>query len=180
MTNALLAPPLVVPDLSQVLCRIIKLNFFSVSNNVADRSCSHYLLFYQAPCRSLPAALKDLARPLAVPFHHILWPLPCLVRGSWRLRSSILHQLSPAVLRNSTAYQHSSNATFYRCIGHGRTRVLQLRKYNRLAVHVSASRCGGSRNEWRVHKQELCCLDRYRVVCQMSVTNVNRYICFSQ
>lgn len=40
-----------------------------------------------------------------------------------------------------------SNATFYRCIGRGRTRVLQLRKYNRLAVHASASRCG-RRPQW--------------------------------
>lgn len=61
----------------------------------------------------------------------------------WHICSSVLHQLLPAVLRNSTAYQQSSNATFYRCIGRGCTQVLQLRKYNRLVVHMSVSRCGG-------------------------------------
>lgn len=35
-----------------------------------------------------------------------------------------------------------SNATFYRCLGQRRATVLQFRKYNRLAVHVSVSRCG--------------------------------------
>lgn len=132
----------------------------SVSNNVQDGSYCDYLLFYLASCRSAPAAPKALAWPLAVSFHHIFWPLPCLLPGFWNLCSSILHQLSAAVLRNSTAYQHSSNATFYRCIGHGCTRVLQFRKYNRLAVHVSVSRCGGSVSESRVYKRELCCFDR--------------------
>lgn len=109
----------------------------SVSNYIQDSSCCDFLLFHPLSWRLAPAAPWTLVWPLAVPFHHILWPLLYVKSVFWHIFWSILHQLLPAVLRNSNAYQLCSKATFYRCIGRGCTQVLQLGKYNRLAVHIN-------------------------------------------
>lgn len=118
-------------------------------------------------------------------FSSHFWPLPCVKPGFWHICSSILHQLSPAVLRNSTAYQHSSNATFYRCIGRGCAKVLQLRKYNRLAVTYECfqmwCRCGwleGVQTGIGVSWHLSCLFDRWCVICRKmhSFSTINTFL----
>lgn len=98
-----------------------------------------YLLFPTADSGwRIPAPSPPLCH-----FHHVPRPFGPPCPGSpdfWAAVSFIsLRLLSSGSPPHTSA---SSNATFYRCIGRGRTRVLQLRKYNRLAVRASASRCG--------------------------------------
>lgn len=143
--------------------------------------CSHgiYLLFSPADSNwQIPQPSTPLCH-----FHHVPRPLGPSSPGSPDFCAGVsfisLRLLSSGSPPHTSA---PSNATFYRCIGRGRTRVLQLRKYNRLAVHTTASRCGPSElRRWRrVHKRELCCPDRHHVVCQTGVTNVTGYICVLQ
>lgn len=131
---------------------VVKLSF--VSNNVQDNSC-WVICYLTCHHTRLHQQLRELWHGhLLCHFITFFGLLPFVKPAFWHICSSVLHQLLPAVLRNSTAYQHSSNATFYRCIGRGCTQVLQLRKYNRLAIHMSVSRCGGV-GDWMVYKQEL-------------------------
>lgn len=131
-----------------------------LSATVHVSPCCDNLLHYLPSLQVYTSCSQNLGMtPCCAISSHFLAFTSCHTRFQ-RLIHKYLRQRLPAILRNFTAYQHSSNATFYRCIGHCCTMALQFRKYNRLSVHVSVSRCGGSMSKWRVYKRELCCLDR--------------------
>lgn len=134
--------------------------------------CPSYLLLFYFTHPHHHAGLHLLAWPLAVAFHHSYWPLSKQLSDIPALVPFIGFLV--AALRNSTAYQHFFDATFYRCICCGCTQVPRLRRYNRLVAHVSISRCGGSAGQRWAHKRESWCPDRKCVICQTSVTDVNR------